>query len=102
MLNITHTAKINFILAALVGSLTIGTTFFFSLVSGIMVDKIGLRMTTFIGGLLVTSGMLFSSFFTTNIEALYITYGFMFGLGAALAYTPTLVILGRSSKNSKV
>lgn len=84
--------------AALVGSLTIGTTFLFSVVSGIMVDKLGLRLTTFLGGLLVTSGMLFSSFFTYNIEALYVTYGFMYGLGAAFAYTPTLVILGHYFK----
>jgi MCP family monocarboxylic acid transporter-like MFS transporter 10 len=66
-----------------------------------MVDKIGLRTTTFIGGVLVTSGMLFSSFFTLNIEALYVTYGFMFGLGAAFAYTPTLAILGKSTIRTK-
>uniref|UniRef100_A0A675AGA2 Uncharacterized protein n=1 Tax=Anopheles darlingi TaxID=43151 RepID=A0A675AGA2_ANODA len=50
--------------AALVGSLTIGTTFLLSPVSGILTDKIGLRRTTFIGGLLTCSGMLLSSFFT--------------------------------------
>uniref|UniRef100_A0A2M4CPK6 Putative monocarboxylate transporter n=1 Tax=Anopheles darlingi TaxID=43151 RepID=A0A2M4CPK6_ANODA len=48
----------------LVGSLTIGTTFLLSPVSGILTDKIGLRRTTFIGGLLTCSGMLLSSFFT--------------------------------------
>ncbi|KAM7360938.1 monocarboxylate transporter 10-like protein kar isoform 2-T2 [Cochliomyia hominivorax] len=84
--------------AALVGSLTIGTTFLLSPVAGCLTDKIGLRMTTLIGGLLSSGGLLLSSFFTENIGALYITYGLMFGLGAALAYTPTLAILGHYFK----
>uniref|UniRef100_A0A2M3ZGJ8 Putative monocarboxylate transporter n=1 Tax=Anopheles braziliensis TaxID=58242 RepID=A0A2M3ZGJ8_9DIPT len=84
--------------AALVGSLTIGTTFLLSPVSGILTDKIGLRRTTFIGGLLTCSGMLLSSFFTHSVTALYFTYGIMFGLGAALAYTPSLAILGHYFK----
>ncbi|KAL5274451.1 SLC16A2.2 family protein [Megaselia abdita] len=84
--------------AALVGSLAIGTTFLLSPVSGILVDKIGLRTTTFIGGLLSAGGMLISSFCTEDIEILCLTYGVMFGLGAALAYTPTLAILGHYFK----
>ncbi|XP_053963995.1 monocarboxylate transporter 10 [Anastrepha ludens] len=84
--------------AALVGSLTIGTTFLFSPVAGVLTDKIGLRLTTLIGGLLSATGLLLSSFCTQNIRALYLTYGVMFGLGAALAYTPTLAILGHYFK----
>ncbi|XP_046805139.1 monocarboxylate transporter 10 [Lucilia cuprina] len=84
--------------AALVGSLTIGTTFLLSPVAGCLTDKIGLRLTTLIGGLLSSGGLLLSSFSTENIGALYITYGLMFGFGAALAYTPTLAILGHYFK----
>ncbi|XP_055593221.1 monocarboxylate transporter 10 [Uranotaenia lowii] len=84
--------------AALVGSLTIGTTFLLSPVSGILTDKIGLRRTTLIGGVLTCGGMFLSSFFTDNVSALYFTYGIMFGLGAALAYTPSLAILGHYFK----
>jgi MCP family monocarboxylic acid transporter-like MFS transporter 10 len=29
-----------------------------------------------------------------QVEALYFTYGILFGLGASLAYTPSLAILG--------
>lgn len=76
------------------GSLTIGTTFFISPVSGVLTDAIGLQMTTFIGGALASSGMLISSFFTDNVQALYFTYGIMYGFGGALAYTPSLAILG--------
>ncbi|XP_052843845.1 monocarboxylate transporter 10 isoform X2 [Drosophila gunungcola] len=84
--------------AALIGSLAIGTTFLFSTVAGCLTDKIGLRLTTFAGGVLTTGGLLLSSFCTENIGALYFTYGIMFGLGAALAYTPTLAILGHYFK----
>lgn len=84
--------------AALVGSLAIGTTFFLSPVAGCLTDKIGLRLTTFIGGMLASGGLLLSSFSTDSINSLYFTYGIMFGLGGALAYTPTLAILGHYFK----
>lgn len=93
--------------AALVGSLTIGATFLFSPISGILVDKVGLQKTTFIGGLLTTSGMFLSAYFMNDrdqpfdpsiVSKLCITYGMMFGTGAALAYTPTLAILGHYFK----
>lgn len=67
-------------------------------VSGILTDKIGLRNTTFIGGLLAASGMFLSAIFVTNITVLYLTYGIMFGLGASFAYTPSLAILGHYFK----
>lgn len=80
------------------GSLALGATFFLSPVSGILTDKIGLRVTTFIGGVLMTAGMILSSMFYHNIQLLYLTYGVMFGLGAALAYTPTIAIMGHYFK----
>ncbi|KAL7730289.1 hypothetical protein ACLKA6_016542 [Drosophila palustris] len=84
--------------AALVGSLAIGTTFFLSPVAGVLTDKIGLRLTTFTGGMLAAGGLFLSSFCADNISALYFTYGIMFGVGGALAYTPTLAILGHYFK----
>lgn len=91
-------ASLCFLFAALVGALTIGTTFLLSPVAGCLTDKIGLRLTTFIGGMLASGGLLLSSFCTQDIRALYFTYGIMFGLGGALAYTPTLAILGHYFK----
>lgn len=84
--------------SALVGSLTIGTTFLLSPISGILTDKIGLRNTTLIGGCLAATGMFLSAIFVNNINILYLTYGVMFGLGAAFAYTPSLSILGHYFK----
>lgn len=89
----------NVCISALVGSLTIGSTFFFSPLSGILVDKLGLRQTTLLGGILTTTGMFLSAYHTNTpfepekVSVLYLTYGLMFGTGAALAYTPTLAIL---------
>lgn len=45
------------------------------------------------GGFLATLGMLLSSF-ATRLEHLYVTYGLILGIGASLAYAPSLVILG--------
>lgn len=73
-------------------------TFLLSPISGILVDKIGLRMTTLIGGVLTAGGMLLSSIYVTNINVLYFTYAIMYGLGAALTYTPSLAILGHYFK----
>ncbi|XP_076290847.1 monocarboxylate transporter 10-like protein kar isoform X1 [Lasioglossum baleicum] len=84
--------------AALVGSLTIGTTFFLSPISGILTDKIGIQMTTFLGGALASGGMFLSSMFSDKVTLLYLTYGVMYGLGASLAYTPSLAILGHYFK----
>ena len=81
-------------ISALVGSLTIGTTFFLSFLVGMLADKIGLRLTAVIGGALATLGMALSAVGYKHIEVLYVTYGIMFGTGSSLVYTPSLTILG--------
>lgn len=83
--------------ASLVGSLAIGSTFLFSPIAGIVTDKIGIRWTTFVGGAVASGGMLLSSF-SNSVEFLYLTYGILFGVGASMAYTPSLVILGHYFK----
>ena len=84
--------------SALIGSLTIGTTFFLSFLVGILSDKIGLRLTSIIGSILATTGMGLSAAFYNHISVLYLTYGLMFGTGASLVYTPSLTILGHYFK----
>ncbi|CAL1280644.1 unnamed protein product [Larinioides sclopetarius] len=76
-----------------VGSVSIGMTFLLSPVASILTDRLGIRTTCFIGGLMATAGMLLSSF-VTSLELLYLTYGVLLGSGASLAYTPSLVVLG--------
>jgi len=83
---------------ALIGSLSIGQTFFLSFLVGILSDKIGLRLTSIIGSVLATLGMGLSAWLYQRIEVLYFTYGIMFGTGASLIYTPSLTILGHYFK----
>ncbi|CAL1677861.1 unnamed protein product [Lasius platythorax] len=84
--------------AALVGSLAIGITFFLSPIAGMLTDKFGIQITTFVGGAIASVGLLLSSLLTHKVELLYLTYGVMYGLGASLAYTPSLAILGHYFK----
>ena len=48
--------------ASLVGSVAVGTPFFLSPVSGILADKLGIRLTVLLGSLIAAVGMLASSF----------------------------------------
>ncbi|XP_038076802.1 monocarboxylate transporter 10-like [Patiria miniata] len=75
-------------------SLCSGLTFMLSPISSILTDRIGCRAAGIIGGALACGGMIASSF-VTRIELLYLTYGVMSGCGFSIAYTPSLVILGR-------
>ncbi|CAL4133681.1 unnamed protein product, partial [Meganyctiphanes norvegica] len=83
---------------SLVISLAIGSTFFLSMVAGMLTDRLGIRLTTFIGGAIATAGMFLSSYFHDRVEVLMLTFGLMFGGGSSLAYTPSLVILGHYFK----
>lgn len=80
--------------AALVGVLTMGTTFLLSPLSGVLTSLLGIRTTAVIGGCIASLGLVISSFFVDNVDVLCFTYGVMYGLGASLAYTPSLAILG--------
>lgn len=80
--------------SALVGSLTLGTTFLLSPLAGVATDKIGMRYTVVLGGLFTSSGMFLSSFVVHDINLLYLTYGVMYGIGAAFTYAPSLAVLG--------
>lgn len=57
-----------FLILALVGSLTVGTTFLMSPIAGVLVDRIGIRTTTFIGGFIATNSLLISSYFTHQVS----------------------------------
>ncbi|XP_037080716.1 monocarboxylate transporter 10-like [Pollicipes pollicipes] len=79
---------------SLVGSLCTGLTFLMSAASGVLADQAGLRRTAFFGAILAFVGLLISAFVSNQIEALLVTYGLIFGTGASLVYTPSLVVLG--------
>ena len=55
-------------MASLLGSLLIGTTFLMSPISGVLVDRLGIRKTAFLGGLVATLGAFLSSFTVDNVR----------------------------------
>ncbi|XP_032077457.1 monocarboxylate transporter 3 [Thamnophis elegans] len=61
--------------------------------SSIMVNQFGCRPVMLVGGLLASSGMILASF-TTNIIELYLSAGVLTGLGMALNFQPSLIMLG--------
>lgn len=73
-------------------------TFLLSPVSGILTGLLGLRTTAVLGGCIAAVGLVISSFVTHSVNALIFTYGILYGVGASLAYTPSLAILGRYYK----
>ena len=54
--------------ASFIGSLLVGSTFVLSPVSGVLVDRFGIRKTAFIGGLIATAGVFISSFCVHNVS----------------------------------
>ena len=55
------------LISALIGSLTFGSTLCCSPIAGILVDKIGIRLTVFIGGAVATTSLFVSSFVTDQV-----------------------------------
>eukprot|EP00061_Rhincodon_typus_P017137 g45700.t1 len=60
----------------------------------IVVNRFSCRPVMLVGGLLASSGMILASF-SVNITQLYLTAGVVTGLGLALNFQPSLIMLGR-------
>ena len=52
------------------------------------------RSVVMVGGVVAASGYVLS-FFATSLVYMYVTAGFLTGLGSGLAYTPNIVMVGR-------
>lgn len=59
----------------------------------LLTNYIGPRMTVMLGSLMIFSGLTITAFMQ-SFGAVIVTYGVMLGLGFALIYTPSLVIVG--------
>uniref|UniRef100_A0A8C4Q0R1 Solute carrier family 16 member 3 n=1 Tax=Eptatretus burgeri TaxID=7764 RepID=A0A8C4Q0R1_EPTBU len=62
--------------------------------SSVLVNRFGCRPVMIGGGLLASSGMIIASFCTSIIQ-LYLTAGVITGMGLALSFQPSLIMLGR-------
>ncbi|XP_044035702.1 monocarboxylate transporter 7-like [Siniperca chuatsi] len=62
--------------------------------SSVMTNRFGFQLVVMIGGLLISSGTIATSF-TTSVNQMYITYGLVTGLGYCLTFLPTVTILSQ-------
>ncbi|XP_061665334.1 monocarboxylate transporter 7-like [Syngnathoides biaculeatus] len=62
--------------------------------SSVMTNRFGFQLVVMIGGVLISSGTIATSF-TTSINQMYITYGLVAGLGYCLTFLPTVTILSQ-------
>ncbi|XP_077595261.1 monocarboxylate transporter 7-like [Stigmatopora nigra] len=60
--------------------------------SSVLTNRFGFQLVVMLGGLLISSGTIATSF-TTSINQMYITYGLVAGLGYCLTFLPTVTIL---------
>ncbi|XP_054877090.1 monocarboxylate transporter 7-like isoform X2 [Poeciliopsis prolifica] len=67
---------------------------FNSPLSSVMMNRFGFQFVVMIGGLLISTGTIATSF-TTSLNQIYITYGLVTGLGYCLTFLPTVTILSK-------
>ena len=63
-------------------------------ISSVLVNKYGSRPVVMVGGLLCCLGMVLASY-STNVIELYLTMGFICGLGLAFNLQPALTVVGK-------
>ncbi|XP_012731587.2 monocarboxylate transporter 7 [Fundulus heteroclitus] len=62
--------------------------------SSVMTNRFGFQFVVMIGGLLISTGTIATSF-TSSLNQIYITYGLVTGLGYCLTFLPTVTILSK-------
>ncbi|XP_027883610.1 monocarboxylate transporter 7-like isoform X1 [Xiphophorus couchianus] len=67
---------------------------FNSPLSSVMMNHFGFQFVVMIGGLLISTGTIATSF-TSSLNQIYITYGVVTGLGYSLTFLPTVTILSK-------
>lgn len=75
-----------------VGSITYGVMFLTGPISTSLCERLGCRPVAVLGGLIAALGTVLASF-STDIYKMYLTYGFLFGVGASMCYFPSVIIL---------
>ena len=83
-----------FLFAAWIGSLSCGLLFLSAVAAIKVCDITSVTSTLLIGAILSGSGLILTSV-VTRFEALYFSYGVLFGVGTSFLYTPCLIMIGR-------
>lgn len=68
--------------------------------SSVMTSRFGFQVVVMLGGLLISSGTIATSF-TTSVNQMYITYGVIAGFGYCLTFLPTVTILSQYFNNRR-
>ncbi|KAF9975398.1 hypothetical protein BGZ73_000962 [Actinomortierella ambigua] len=74
---------------AFVGTLGSAATYFAGFAAGYLADRLGYRLTTLLGTVIMTAALVLASF-CHEVWQLYLTQGIMFGIGASLVYYPAI------------
>lgn len=85
--------------AATIVSVAAGLITCGGIVGGLLVNKIGSRFTILLGALLSFIGT-FASFFAMNVWFLVASLGVLMGLGNAIVYIPSMVVISEQFPNS--
>lgn len=75
-------------------SICVFVTTFCAPLSSMMTNRFGFQLVVMTGGLLISCGTIATSF-AISINQMYITYGFVAGLGYCLTFLPTVTILSQ-------
>ncbi|KAF9965956.1 hypothetical protein BGZ70_003711 [Mortierella alpina] len=76
---------------AFVGTTGSAVTYLAGFLAGIVADRFGFRITAFAGTIVMTVSLVLASF-STQLWHLYLTQGILFGIGASLAYYPSIAV----------
>ncbi|XP_019628478.1 PREDICTED: monocarboxylate transporter 13-like [Branchiostoma belcheri] len=85
---------------AWISSIQAALTMFGSVVAGALSNVFGCRAVVMAGGLVAAVGLL-SSMFVTSLPVMYLTAGFITGLGFSFMYTPCITMVGRYFKKRR-
>ncbi|XP_069104625.1 monocarboxylate transporter 13-like [Argopecten irradians] len=77
-----------------VASVITAATFATCPISGVLVNRFGMRIVAFVGGIVASSGLMASSF-ATSLPALTFCYGVITGIGCGLTFIPGSVAVAR-------
>ncbi|XP_060070865.1 monocarboxylate transporter 13-like [Ylistrum balloti] len=77
-----------------IASVITAATFATCPVSGVLVNRFGMRKVAFVGGIVASSGLMASSF-ATNLPILTLCYGVVTGVGCGLTFIPGSVAVAR-------
>lgn len=79
---------------AWVGSIAVACMLGGGMVAGSLVQRVGARATSGIGGIVVGAGLLGSSF-APSVGVLYASFGLVVGSGMALSFVPAVIVIGQ-------